>query len=241
MNPSPIQPIDSARRRMLLQLANGSTAAALMGVGMTGTAHAALSDQDVTQGLRAALEKGVAVAVRQLGAADGFMGNDKIRITLPGILNDAARMLKALGQGRKVDDLILRMNRAAEAAVPLAKSALLDAVHQMSLTDARKILTGGETAATQFFAEKTRDPLTTKLLPTVQQALEKVGAVTAYNELAQKIASAGLLRQEDATLERHVTAKALDGVYWSIGEEERRIRQDPIGAGSDLLKKVFGG
>lgn len=226
------------RRRWLSRLAFAAVGAGL--AARTFPVAAGITDQDASTGLRAALEKGVAAAVSQLGASDGFMGNEKIRITLPGVLNDAARMLKTVGQGKRVEDLILRMNRAAEAAVPLAREALVDAIHRMTLTDVRKILTGGDTAATQYFTEKTRESLSVKLLPTVQQSLEKAGAVAAYNDFAGRASALGLLRKDESTLERHVTAKALDGVYWAIGEEERRIRQDPLGAGSEVLKRVFG-
>jgi Protein of unknown function (DUF4197) len=199
-----------------------------------------LTDKDASQGLRAALEKGALVAVGLLGKPDGFLGNEKVRIPLPGFLNDAAGILKTLGQGKRVDELITSMNRAAEAAVPMARDLLLNAVKSMSVTDAKTILSGGENSITQFFAEKTRGPLATKFLPVVTQAIEKVGLATKYNEFAGKAAGFGLVRKEDANIQQYVTDKSLDGLYATIGEEEKKIRQNPVEAGSAILKKVFG-
>ena len=175
-----------------------------------------------------------------LGKTDGFLGNEKVRIPLPGFLNDAAKLLKSLGQGKRVDELITSMNRAAEAAVPMAKELLVSAVKSMSVTDAKKILSGGDTSVTGFFAEKTREPLGVRFLPVVTKATEKVGLAAQYNSLAAKAAGLGLLKKEDANIQQYVTGKSLDGLYFMIGEEEKKIRQDPIGTGSAVLKKVFG-
>lgn len=199
-----------------------------------------LTDKDASSGLKAALEKGAVAAVGLLGVTDGFLGNDKVRIPLPGFLNDAASILKTLGQGKKVDELITSMNRAAEAAMPMAKDMLLNAVKSMNVSDAKAILTGGENSVTKFFSDKTRAPLGVKFLPVVTQAIEKVGMVDKYNAVAGKAAGFGLVKKEDANMQQYVTGKSLDGLYYMIGEEEKKIRQDPIGAGSDIVKKVFG-
>ena len=199
-----------------------------------------LTDKDASSGLKAALEKGAVAAVGLLGVTDGFLGNDKVRIPLPGFLNDAASILKTLGQGKKVDELITSMNRAAEAAMPMAKDMLLNAVKSMNVSDAKAILTGGENSVTKFFSDKTRAPLGVKFLPVVTQAIEKVGMVDKYNAVAGKAAGFGLVKKEDANIQQYVTGKSLDGLYYMIGEEEKKIRQDPIGAGSDIVKKVFG-
>lgn len=199
-----------------------------------------ITDKDASQGLKLALEKGAQAAVSLLGQADGFLGNEKVRIPLPGFLNDAANILRTLGQGKKVDELVTSMNRAAEAAVPLAKDMLVNAVKAMSVTDAKSILSGGENSVTRFFAEKTREPLGVKFLPVVTQAIEKVGMVDKYNAVAGKAAGLGLVKKEDANIQQYVTGKSLDGLYLMIGEEEKKIRQDPVGAGSALLGKVFG-
>ena len=199
-----------------------------------------LTDKDASSGLKAALEKGAVAAVGLLGVTDGFLGNDKVRIPVPGFLNDAASILKTLGQGKKVDELITSMNRAAEAAMPMAKDMLLNAVKSMNVSDAKAILTGGENSVTKFFSDKTRAPLGVKFLPVVTQAIEKVGMVDKYNAVAGKAAGFGLVKKEDANIQQYVTGKSLDGLYYMIGEEEKKIRQDPIGAGSDIVKKVFG-
>ena len=199
-----------------------------------------LTDAEASQGLRAALEKGALAAVNLLGKPDGFLGNPKVRIPLPGFLEDAAKLLKTLGQGRRVDELVTSMNRAAESAVPMARDLLVNAVKAMSVDDARKILTGGDTSVTAFFADKTREPLGVKFLPAVAKATEKVGLADKYNQVAGKAAGLGLVKKEDANIQQYVTRKSLDGLYLMIGEEEKKIRQDPVGTGSAVLKKVFG-
>lgn len=199
-----------------------------------------LTDKDASAGLKAALEKGALAAVGLLGKTDGFLGNPAVRIPLPGYLEDAASLLRKFGQGKRVDELVTTMNRAAEAAVPMGKDLLVGAVKNMSVTDAKKILTGGDDSVTQFFADKTRAPLGEKFLPVVTQATEKVGLAEKYNKVASKAAGLGLVKKEDANIQQYVTGKSLDGLYTIIGQEERKIRQDPVGAGSDILKKVFG-
>jgi hypothetical protein len=199
-----------------------------------------LSDGDTASGIRAALERGAESAVGLLGKTDGFLGNPKVKIPLPGALKKAAKLLKATGQGAAVDELITAMNRAAEAAVPQAKELLLGAVRTMSVDDGRKILTGGDQSVTDFFSAKTREPLGVKFLPIVTQATEKVELADKYNAVAGQAAGLGLLDKKDANVQQYVTAKALDGLYFMIGEEEKKIRKDPVGTGSDILKKVFG-
>ncbi len=199
-----------------------------------------LTNAEASQGLKTALEKGALAAVNLLGQTDGFLGNPKVRIPLPGYLEDAAKLMKTLGQGRRIDELVTAMNRAAETAVPMAKDLLVSAVRSMTVTDAKQILTGGDTSVTSFFADKTRAPLGVRFLPVVTQATAKVGLAAKYNQVAGKVANLGLLKKEDANIEQYVTGKTLDGLYLMIGEEERKIRQDPVGTGSALLKKVFG-
>ena len=199
-----------------------------------------LTNAEASQGLKTALEKGALAAVALLGKTDGFLGNDKVRIPLPGFLEDAAKLLKTLGQGKRVDELLVSMNRAAETAVPMAKDLLVGAVKSMSVSDAKKILSGGDTSVTGFFAEKTREPLAVKFLPVVTKATEKVGLAAKYNRVAGKAQGLGLVKKEDANIQQYVTRKSLDGLYFMIGEEEKKIRQDPVGTGSAVLKKVFG-
>ena len=199
-----------------------------------------LSNAEASGGVKGALETGALAAVGLLGRPDGFMGNPMVRIPLPGHLESAAKLLRTLGQGKQVDELVMAMNRAAEAAVPMARDLLLGAVKSMSVGDAKKILTGGETSVTAFFAEKTRAPLAVKFLPVVSKATAKVGLAEKYNRVAGKAAGLGLVKKEDANIEQYVTGKTLDGLYLMIGEEEKKIRRDPLGASGALLQKVFG-
>ena len=201
----------------------------------------ALSEGDAASGMRAALERGAVAAVGLLGRDGGFLNDPKVRIPLPGFLNDAAKLLKATGQGAKVDELVTAMNRAAEAAVPQAKTLLVNAAKSISVQDAVRIVRGNETSVTTYFSDKTREPLGVKFLPIVTQATQKVSLADKYNAVAGKAAGLGLLKSKDANLQSYVTGKALDGLYFMIGEEEKKIRRDPVGTGSAILRKVFGG
>lgn len=198
-----------------------------------------LSNAEANQGLKTALERGALSAVGLLGRPGGFLDNPKVRIPLPGFLEDAAKLLKAIGQKKRVEDLEVAMNRAAEAAVPMAKPLLVNAVKSMTVTDAKNILTGGPTSVTSFFADKTREPLFVKFLPVVTDATRKVALAEKYNQLVSKVPG-GLVRKEEATIEQYVTRKSLDGLYFMIGEEEKSIRQNPVATGSAVLSKVFG-
>ncbi len=201
---------------------------------------AGISNADATFGLRFALESGAAAAVGLLARPDGFLSNPKVRIPLPPFLQEAAKLLKALGQRAQVEELETAMNRAAEAAVPMARDLLVSAVKAMSITDAKRILLGGETSVTQFFAEKTRTPMAAKFLPIVVQATETVGLVEKYNRVVAQASRARLVKAEDASIAHYVTRKALDGLYLMIAEEEKKIRQNPLATGSAILGKVFG-
>lgn len=201
---------------------------------------AGLSQGEAVGALKAALERGARKAIEQLGQVNGFLGNDQVRIPLPRQLQDAESMLRRFGQGERLDELVTSMNRAAESAVPLAQDLLLAAVRGITVSDGKKILTGGETSVTTFFAEKTRTPLSQKFLPVVTRSTQRVGLANQYNAIAGKAADYGLLRREEASIEQYVTGRALDALYHVIGEEERKIRRDPLGTGSALLRKVFG-
>ena len=199
-----------------------------------------VSEGDAALGVRAALERGAIAAVGLLGKSGGFLDNPKVHIPLPGFLNDAAKLLRLTGQQGRVDELVTAMNRAAEAAVPEAKALLVSAVKGLSVQDALHIVGGGDNSVTQFFAGKTREPLSVRFLPIVTRSTQKVSLAAKYNSVAGKAADVGLLGRDDANIEKYVTGKALDGLYLMIGEEERKIRQDPVGTGSAILKKVFG-
>ena len=210
------------------------------GVAWWADAHArGLSETDAAAGVRAALERGALAAVALLGKTDGFLGNALVRIPLPGYLNDAAKLLKATGQGKRLEELVTTMNRAAEAAMPMAKPLLVQAVKSASVEDALKVVRGGATSITDFFASKTREPLGASFLPIVTQATQKLSLAERYNAVASKAASLGLVKGEDVNIERYVTSRALNGLFLMIGEEEKKIRADPVKTGSALLKKVF--
>ena len=204
-------------------------------------AHAATNEGEAATGVRAALERGALAAVSLLGRNDGFLGNPRVRINLPKPLADIAKLLKAAGQGKKVEALETAMNRAAEAAVPEAQALFVSTVKAMSVEDAWKLVRGGPTSATDFFATKTRAPLGEKFLPIVTKATEKVALAAQYNTLAAKAASLGLLKGDAVNVQQHVTARALDGLFLLMADEEKKIRADPMTTGSAILKKVFGG
>ena len=199
-----------------------------------------LSNQDASAGLKAALDKGSSLAVAKLGVENGFLNNDKVRIQLPSILEQARPLLKMTGRGQQLDDLVISMNRAAESAVPMAKPLLMDAIKSMSVTDAKNILTGGDTSVTDFFKQKTSTPLATKFLPLVKGVTDKAGLSAKYNSVMGQAEKMGAVPKEQATVEGYVTQRAMDGLFLMIGEEEKAIRQDPIGSGSKIIGKVFG-
>lgn len=199
-----------------------------------------ISSADASKGLKEALSKGASAAVAQLGVAGGFLNDGKVRIPLPPALQKAEKVMKVMGMQKQADELVTAMNHAAEAAVPEAKALLLDSVKQMSVTDAKNILTGGDDSVTKYFREKTEGALTKKFLPIVTKATDKVGLAEKYNGLAAQGKSLGLVKEQDANIESYVTRKALDGLYAVIAEQEKQLRSNPLGAGSDLLKKVFG-
>lgn len=200
----------------------------------------ALSNKDSVAGLKAALGQGTDRAVAQLGAADGFLGNPKVRIPLPPALKKGERAFKMLGLDDEAKQLVTAMNRAAEAAVPEAKTLLVDSVKQMSFDDARQILSGGDDAATQYFKRTSYDKLATRFLPIVKQTTDRTELSQQYNQFAGQAAKLGLLDAKDARVEDYVTRKALDGLFLMIAEEERAIRKDPLGQASKILQSVFG-
>ncbi len=216
---------------------------ALLAVLVPGVALAQLdklSNQDAVAGLKAALEKGSGVAVATLGKTDGFFGNSQVKIPLPESLKTADKLMRGVGMGKYSDELVLTMNRAAEAAVPEAKALFVQAVKNMSVQDAKGILSGVNTAGTEYFKRATSDQLRAKFLPIVKNATQKVALAQKYNEYAEKGAKFGLVKKDAANLDGYVTQKALDGLFFMVAEEEKKIRANPVQAGSDILKKVFG-
>jgi hypothetical protein len=232
-----MKPMTEERRHFSLLLAS---APLLLWLGHRSALAGMLSETDAASGVRSLLERGAVSAIGLLGKNDGFLGNPLVRIPMPGYLQDAAKLLKAVGQQKRIDALVLAMNRAAEAAVPEAKTLLVGAVKAMSVEDALQVVRGGDNSVTEFFSTKTREPLGLSFLPIVTKATEKVSLADKYNSIAGKAASLGFVKKEDANIQEYVTGKALDGLFLMIGEEERKIRKDPVATGSAILKKVFG-
>lgn len=199
-----------------------------------------LTNSEAGGGLKEALAKGAEYAVSSLGKDNGFLGNDQVKIGLPGPLQKAESALRMFGGGKYADELVNSMNHAAEQAVVEAKPVLLDAVKKMSVQDAKGVLSGGQDSATQYFRKTTSDTLTQKFLPIVKSNMAKLKLADKYNAFAGKAAGAGLMDAKDANLEGYITQKTLDGLFVMVAEQEKAIRQDPVGTGSKLLGKVFG-
>ena len=189
---------------------------------------------------RLAPDRGADLAVSRLGVTDGFLGNPKVKIPLPDGLKQAEKAMKFMGQGDAFKELETSMNRAAEAAVAQARPILVNTVKGMSVSDAKGILTGGEDSVTRFFRQRSDGQLLEKFLPIVSKTTGQLGLARQYNSLAGKAQSLGLLKGDAASVETYVTRKAVDGLYTMVAEEEKTIRQNPLGTGSALLKRVFG-
>lgn len=199
-----------------------------------------LTDREASGGLKQALVQGAGRAVDLLGQPGGFLDNKKVRIPLPDGLAQIEPVMRAMGRGRDFDRLETAMNRAAEAAVPEARALLTGAIEQMTIDDARRILTGGDDSVTRYFRSKTEERLTGLFLPTVREHTERLDLAVQYNRLAGQASSFGLVKPEDAQIESYVTRRALDGLYLMIAEEERAIRNNPLSAAGNLAKRVFG-
>lgn len=198
---------------------------------------ASLSNKDVVAGLKEALSQSSNAAIAKLGVENGFLGNQRVKIPLPDKLQKIDAAMRKFGFGKYSDELITGMNRAAEAAVPEAKTLLLGAVKKMSMKDAKGILTGGDDAATQYFRNNTESQLRAKFLPIVTKTVRQVGVVKKYDEYTAKAAALGLA--DHPNMEQYVTQKALDGLFLIMKDEEKAIRSNPTAYSGKLLKKVF--
>jgi hypothetical protein len=198
-----------------------------------------LTSRDATSGLRAALSQGIDIAVTQLGAKDGFLKDPKVTIPLPPALQKAERAMRMIGMGKDAENLKVAMNHAAESAVAEAKPVFKTALQRMTVADAKTILSGGDDAGTQYFRRATQDELVGKFKPIVARETAKLKIAGLYDQYAGRAAKAGLITAQDANLNDYVTAKALDGLFSRIADEERAIRKDPLGQASSLIKKVF--
>ena len=217
--------------------------AAAIYIGSTVWADAAtldtLTSHDAAGGLRAALSQGIDTAVAQLGTPNGFLNDPKVAIPLPSALEKADRAMRMVGMGGEADKLKVGMNHAAEDAVADAKPIFKAALQRMTLADAKGILTGGDDAGTQYFRRVTSAQLTSKFKPTIARETGKLQLAPLYDKYASKAAELGLVTKQDANLNDYVTAKALDGLFSRIADEERAIRKDPLGQANSLIKKVF--
>jgi len=200
-----------------------------------------ITQQEAGSGLKETLTYASSAAVKRLGAKDGFLKNPKVRIPLPDGLKQAEPALKLMGMDDDLEELEVNINRAAEAAMPEAKQLLVNAVKSMSVEDAKGILKGGDDAVTQFFRRKTEKPLAVKFLPVVKKTTDRIGLAQRYSQLAGQASAFGVVDEKDSKIENYVTNKALDGLFLILAEEEKAIRKDPVGTGSKLLKKIFGG
>jgi len=224
----------------ILSKLGAAAVALLMFAPAHGAGLAEISNKDAAAGLKEALTRGSQAAVAALGKQDGFLRNERVRIALPAGLHKIEGLMRTFGMGKYADELVTTMNRAAELAVVEAKPLLVNAVKNMSVQDAKAILMGGQDSATQYFKRTTSGPLTERFLPIVAKATQKVKLADKYNEFAGKGAKFGLVDARDADLNQYVTRKALDGLFVVIADEEKKIRQDPLGAASGLISKVFG-
>lgn len=200
---------------------------------------AGISGLDQVSALKSALGQGASAAVSVLGNANGFWSNPQVKIPLPDTLERLRTPARFLGMSQQFDELHLSINRAAEAAMPQSIELLQSAIKTMTVQDAQGILTGGQTAATDYFRKVTSGELFNRFLPIVSRSTEKVGLAQQYNALAERGASLGVVDAKQAKLEPYVTNRALDGLYFMIGEEEKKIRADPVGAATDVARRVF--
>lgn len=203
---------------------------------------AGISDYQISDGLKAALFQGVKNAIGELGRRNGFLDNSRVRIPLPSSLKKTEKTLRFLGQGEKVDEFVEAMNHAAEEAVPVAADVFFDSVRQMSFSDARNILfSRQDDAATQFFRRTSENRLRREFRPIVEDFTAQVGVTQKYKEMIGRYGFFGRAFGQDATdIDGYITEKALDGLFLLMADEEKRIRRDPIGRTTDILRTVFG-
>ena len=199
-----------------------------------------LSDEKITSGLKEALQVGTDNAVRSTGRPDGYFGNEAIRVLMPEKLRTLEKGLRAIGYGPDVDEFVLSMNRAAERAAPHAKAIFWGAILELSIEDARQIFSGGDTAATDYFRDKTTDKLVGAFTPVIEEAMDEVGVTRQYNQLVGRARAIPFLKSELLDINEYVVSKALDGLFYVLAEEERKIRKDPAARITELLKEVFG-
>jgi len=198
-----------------------------------------IEDRETATGLREALYIGSENAVLQTSQLDGYFRNEVIKILLPENFEILEQAMRLVGQGDLVDEFVLSMNRAAEKAAPYAKEIFWDAIKRIDFDDARRILTDGDTAATDYFRAETTDQLARAFLPVVQRATEEVGATRKYKELVGKYQSIPFAQSIAFDVDDYVVEKGLDGLFYVLAEEERKIRTDPAARVTEILQRVF--
>jgi hypothetical protein len=208
--------------------------------GLGGAKQGGLSDAKIGSGLKEALQVGTENAVKLTGRTDGYFKNQAIKILMPERLRTLEKGLRTVGYGPQIDEFVLSMNRAAERAAPAAKQIFWDAIGEMTFDDARKILNGGDTAATDYFKVKTTDKLTTAFRPTVEKTMNEYNVTRQYKELVGRYQAIPLVKSETFDIDSYVVRKSLDGLFYTVGQEERKIRTNPAARATDLLKEVFG-
>jgi len=211
-----------------------------VGAARKGGSSAGLSNDKITAGLKEALTVSTGNAVALTGRPDGFLKNAAIKILLPEKLRRVGKGLRMVGMGSQVDALEVGMNRAAEQAAPKAKQIFVQAITRMTFSDARQILTGGDTAATDYFKRQSTDELTAAFAPIVHQAMENVGVVRQYNQLMKNPLASSLAADKSFNLDDYVVGKTMDGLFYMLGQEEKKIRTNPAARVTALLKAVFG-
>ena len=199
-----------------------------------------ISNVQASKGAKEALLQGAEAAIAALAQPDGYLGNASVKIPLPPSLAKADQILGRFGMNQLTDELIVRMNRAAESAVVEAKPILLDAIRKMSVKDVKDVLSGPDDSLTRYFRQSSGQAIAQRFLPKVKAATAKVQLAETYNHYAGQAATFGLVKQEDANLDQFVTNKAVEGLFFMIAEKERAIRADPLGQPSQILKTVFG-
>lgn len=208
--------------------------------GATGATAGSSDTKTDIAGIKEALAIGTEKAVNSLSKADGYFGNKAVKILMPKNIQKVADMARVAGYEKQVDEFVLSMNRAAEAAVPVAAKIFGDAIRAMTVDDVRGILTGGDTAATEFFKRTSEKKLYAAFKPIVSKKVDEVGATRAYKELMGRYEQVPLMQSKSLDLDDYVTKKALDGVFYMVGQEEKQIRTNPAARTTDLLKSVFG-
>ncbi len=212
-----------------------------LGSGETSSGVSSLTSGEIATGLREALKVGSERVVASLGAADGFNKAPDVHIPLPENLKKVQSMLGRIGMSGLADDLELRLNRAAEAAVPKARTLFVDAISAMTIDDAKNILNGPKDSATQYFRGKMSTPLAGEMKPIVNDQLSQVGAVAAYDRMMGQYKTIPFVPDVKANLTDYVLGKAVDGVFLYLAREEAAIRENPAKRTTEILKKVFGG